>query len=163
ILGNPYNTEFSAGWKGKEYLGQACLMVGARSVDGDPHVSASIAGTRKLEFRPSRDALDTIYPSYEGIKGGNRRGFFDPDDDGDGVAAEDFQNGRDDDGDGRIDEDFAAIGQQMFSCEYRDDTPEARATISDHVPLGIKVRQRSFQWSASGYNEFVGLDYAIIN
>ena len=33
---------------------------------------------------------------------------------------EDFLNGFDDDDDGLIDEDFAAVGQQMFSCQYWD-------------------------------------------
>lgn len=163
IIGNPYNNELSAGWRGDEYLSQASIWVGARGPDFKPHVSSSIAGSRKLEFRPSRQAVDTIYPSFEGMPGGRREGFYNPDDDGDGVADEDFHNGRDDDGDGRIDEDFAALGAQMFSCEYTDNMPEALAQVPDHTPLGIKIRQRSFQWSEPSLNEFVGFDFEVIN
>jgi hypothetical protein len=51
----------------------------------------------------------------------------------------------------------------MFSSMYKDDTPEAIAQVSDHFPLNILVRQRSFQWSTPGVNEFVGFDFQIIN
>ncbi len=118
------------------------------------------------ELRPELTPVWTIYQSYEGIKGGARLGeggLAQADDDGDGLVNEDFQNGLDDDGDGKIDEDFEAIGQQMFSCQYKDDTPEAVAQNPDHVPLGLLVRQRSFEWSTAGINEFVGFDFEIIN
>jgi hypothetical protein len=162
IIGNPFINDFRAGWRGGEYLYDSSLWVGGIGSDSEAHVSMSRYPTT-FEFRPEADARWTIYESFEGVRGGVRAGAHNADDDGDGVADEDFQNGLDDDGDGRIDEDFAAIGQQMFSCQYRDDTPEAIAGEPDHFPLNILVRQRSFQWSTTGINEFVGLDFEIVN
>ncbi|MBN1504466.1 MAG: hypothetical protein JW952_05330, partial [Candidatus Eisenbacteria bacterium] len=83
------------------------------------------------------------------------------DDDGDGTLDEDFHDGYDNDGDGALDEDYEAIGQQMFSCIYRDDTQQATDTWNEHVPWGLKVEQRSFGWANSGSNEFIGVDYRI--
>lgn len=160
IVGNPFIDELSAGWRGGEYLYLAGLWIGAIGEDQEAHVSTAVP----LELRPSLLPVDTIYESYEGIRGGNRdTEALDGDDDGDGQEDEDFQNGKDDDNDGQIDEDYVAIGQQMFSCEYRDNTSEATNQISDHRPLGLLVRQRSFQWATQGINEFVGLDYEVVN
>ncbi len=172
IIGNPFINDFSAGWQGGEYLYFSGLWIGAIGSDSEPHVSTA----SPFELRPDLSPVWTVYQSYEGVKSGNRLGeggFCTADDDHDGCAGEtvidanlideDFQNGLDDDGDGRIDEDFEAIGQQMFSCMYRDDTPEAIAQVSDHVPLNLLVRQRSFQWSTTSINEFVGFDFQIIN
>ncbi len=162
IIGNPFIDDFSAGWRGGEYLYFSGLWIGAIGSDSEPHVSTA----SPLELRPELLATWTVYESFEGLRGGNRLGGADPDavdDDKDGFDDEDFQNGLDDDGDGRIDEDYAAIGQQMFSCMYKDDTPEALAQVSDHVPLNILVRQRSFQWATAGINEFVGFEFEIVN
>jgi hypothetical protein len=165
VIGNPWSPETSAGWRGAEYLFSSGLWVGALGGDSEVHVSTAIFPDN-LEFRPDRDARWTIYESFEGQRHGIRSGPGGAalaDDDGDGLLDEDFQNGLDDDGDGKIDEDYAAIGQQMFSCMYRDDTPEAVTQIADHVPLGLLVKQRSFQWSTEGINEFVGFDFEIVN
>ncbi len=162
LLGNPFVDQLSAGWRGGEYLYSAGLWIGAKGSTDEPRVSAATS----YEFRPKLDAEWTIYESFEGYRGGNRIGLIQPenaDDDRDGLVDEDFQNGLDDDGDGLVDEDFSAIGQQMFSCMYRDDTPEAVRQISDHVPLGLLVKQRTFQWSQEGLNEFVGMEFEIIN
>ena len=162
IIGNPYSDESSAAWRNGEYLFGAGLWIGAVGEDQEAHVSSSIF--RREEWRPTLRPEDHIYESYEGTRGGLRLGdVSDGNDDGDGAVDEDFQNGRDDDGDGLIDEDFHAVGQQMFSCEYRDDSPEAVNQLSDHRPLGLLVRQRSFQWSTPGSNEFVGFDFEIVN
>jgi hypothetical protein len=162
ILGNPFIQDFSAGWQGGEYLFFAGIWVGAIGSDSEPHVSTAVP----FELRPDLSPVYTIYESFEGVKNGFRLGGADPaaaDDDSDGLVDEDFHNGLDDDGDGRIDEDFAAIGQQMFSCEYRDDTPEAIGQVTDHTPLNIRVLQRSFQWSTTDINEMVGFEYELIN
>lgn len=160
LIGNRFIDDFSAGWRGGEYLFQAGVWVGAIGEDQEPHVSTGFPE----ELRPSLLPVDTIYESYEGVRNGNRNtGALDADDDDDGLEDEDVHNGRDDDGDGAIDEDFAAIGQQMFSCEYRDDTPEAVNQVGEHRPLGLLVRQRSFQWATPGINEFVGFDFDVTN
>jgi len=162
IIGNPFIDDFSAGWRGGEYLYFSGLWIGAIGGDSEVHVSTA----SPLELRPELDARWTVYESFEGVKGGTRAGPGGAalaDDDGDGLVDEDFQNGLDDDGDGRIDEDYAAIGQQMFSCMYKDDTPEAVQQISDHYPLNLLIQQRSFQWSTASINEFVGFDFRIIN
>jgi hypothetical protein len=161
ILGNPQLgvDSYGAGWRGGEYLRTAELWVGAVAGDNLEHVSTG------LEFRPSLDPRDTIYLTHEGAPGGSRLGFAPDggDDDGDGRRDEDFLNGKDDDGDGRVDEDFEAIGQEMFSCEYWDDTQESLDTMLDHRPLHLKVRQRTFAWSEERYDSCIGIDLEIIN
>jgi hypothetical protein len=162
LIGNPFIDDLSAGWRGGEYLFFSGLWIGALGSDSEAHVSTAAP----VELRPDLDARWTLYESFEGTKDGFRLGPQGPaaaDDDGDGLIDEDFQNGLDDDGDGLVDEDFAAIGQQMLSCVYRDDTPEAISQVTDHFPLNLLVRQRSFQWSTALINEFVGFDFEIVN
>jgi len=161
FFGNPYIEALSFGWEGGEYLYVAGLWIGALDEDNVPHVSTA---AYEMEFRPRLSPIDRIYVSYEGQPGGKRQGPGGTgDDDGDDRIDEDFNNGYDDDFDGKIDEDFAAIGQQMFSCEYRDDTQEAKARYNEHVPWGLRIQQRSFGWAVSGSNEFIGVDYNIFH
>ena len=160
IVGNPYIDDYSAAWRGGEYLFFSSLWIGAYGSDGQSHVSTGVPS----ELRPNLDSRSTIYESFQGMPHGERPGpGTSGDDDHDSVVDEDFQDGFDNDGDGKIDEDFAAAGSQMLSCVYQDDTPEAIAQNPDHVPLGVLVRQRSFQWSTDGINEFIGFDFQIIN
>ena len=157
---------YGAGWRGGEYLYAAGLWIGAIAGDNLPYVSTGTeGGAGEMEFRPSGDPVDTIYPAYEGIANGNRPGFsaYLGDDDMDGGVDEDFHNGKDDDKDGLIDEDYSAISQQMFSCEYWDYTDEARREFQDHRPLNLRVQQNSYAWSTEGSNEFVGFDFKIFN
>ena len=174
---NPLRTTVpSAEWpagSGNDYLFAAGLWVGAIDASGIPHVTTALYDP---EFAPEvtpqnpcaplpLDKIADVRESYEGIPGGTRviSSSVSPDDDGDGLVDEDFQNGIDDDGDGLCDEDFAAIGQQMYSCEYFDDIPETRQFEPEHVPLGIRVRQTSYAWATPGQNDFVGMDYHITN
>ncbi len=172
IVGNPFSSRFSAEWRGNEYLYLGGLWIGAIGKDSVPHVSTADS----FELRPEIAPAWTIYRSYQGAPGGNRvgdGGYCSADDDHDGCSGadvvdpalidEDFQNGLDDDGDGQVDEDFEALGQQMFSCSYRDDAPEVLAQEPGHFPLGILVRQRSIQWSGAGAEGFVGFDYRVEN
>jgi hypothetical protein len=160
-FGNYGIEALSLGWQGGEYLFIGGLWVGALDEDNVPHVSTA---QYEHEFRSGLGPTDIIYKSYEGMLGGLR---FGPggsgDDDGDGVVDDDFQDGYDNDGDLRIDEDFEAVGQQMFSCVFRDDTREAQDRWAEHVPWGLRVEQRSFGWAVTGSNEFIGVDYKIYN
>jgi len=162
VIGNPgWVPTFGAGWRGGEYLYAASIWIGAIASDNLPYVST---GAYANELLPSTGPLDTIYRSYEGVQYGNRPGFStQPDDDLDGQVDEDFPNGKDDDGDNIVDEDFAAISQQMFTCEYWDYTEEAIARYAEHRPLNVRVRQSSFAWSTEGSNEFVGFEFNIFN
>ena len=162
FFGNPYIEALSLGWEGGEYLYVAGLWVGALGEDNIPHVSTAAYDT---EFRPSLSPIDVVYRSYEGIQGGRRFGppGSNGDDDGDGKLDEDFQDGHDNDGDGNIDEDYEAIGQQTFSCVYRDDSQQAKDRYNEHAPWGLRVEQRSFGWAVGGSNEFIGVDYKIRN
>jgi hypothetical protein len=169
VIGNPWkdlSTDPSAQYppgSGIEYLFGAGIWVGAK-MEGDatPHVSTAFPSA---EFRPSTFPVDTIYESYEGYPGATR--FFNDDGDFDDFGRElideEIQDGKDNDGDGEIDEDFAAISQQMFTCVYRDDTPEALNTYADHVPMGLEVIQKSFAWGVPGSDSFVGLEFTIKN
>lgn len=151
----------SAGWRGGEYLYIGAMWIGAVASDNLAYVTT---GGYDFELLPSLDPVDTMYPAYEGVPGGNRPGFSPtPDDDDDGRTDEEFHNGKDDDGDGHIDEDYAAIAQQMFSCEYWDYTEETRNFNPEHRPLNVRVRQNSYQWATEGSNEFAGFDFVIIN
>ncbi len=174
---NPRRTTVpSAEWppgSGNDYLYAAGLWVGALDATGIAHVTTA---TYEREFSPEIspqhvcvnlpiDQVADVRESYEGIPGGNRviSSSVNPDDDGDGRVNEDFLNGLDDDGDGLCDEDYSAIGQQMFASEYADDQPTTRQLYPEHVPLGIKVQQTSYAWATPGQNDFVGMDYKIIN
>jgi hypothetical protein len=134
----------SAQWpanSGVEYLYIGGIWFGAK-VGGIPVVSTA---AYEAEFRPTREDVDVIYRSFEGAIGGARLPSP-PDDDKDGFIDEDWLNGRDDDFDGKIDEDFAAIGKQMFSCWFTDDQPYSIQINPEHTPLGLFVRQESYQW-----------------
>jgi len=144
---------------GVEYLFVAGLWVGALK-SGIPAVSTAAYAT---EFRPTQDPIDKIYRTSEGARGGNRQPSPDADDDKDGVADEDWLNGRDDDGDGQIDEDFSAVSKQMFSCWYTDDQPVAVQIFPEHNPLGLLVRQESYQWEEDRFDDFVGVEFHITN
>lgn len=158
---------------GNDYLYAAGIWVGAIDASGIPHVTTALYNR---EFSPEvvptnpcaalpADQIPDVREAYEGIPDGNRviSASVNANDDGDDQVDEDFLNGEDDDQDGLCDEDYAAIGQQMFSCEYFDDIPNIRQTNPEHVPLGIRVRQTSFAWATPGQNDFVGMDYRITN
>jgi len=165
----------SAEWppgSNNEYLFMAGLWVGAVDAEGNPHVST---GAYDTEFLPAfDDPRDRIYTSFEGQRGGARFSATgdatSADDDGDASGLddlshinEDFFNGKDDDGDGRIDEDFEAISQQMFSCEYTDYGEASTEFFAEHVPLFLRVQQRSFSYSSGGAENMIGVDYKIWN
>jgi hypothetical protein len=109
-----------------------------------------------------------MYRGYDGIIGGNRLvnddGDFNPFT-GEPNIDEDFLDGRDNDGDGRIDEDYGAIGQQMFTCVMRDDTPAAFAasTAEAHVPLVTEVRQTAWAYSVPGFTDFDVIQWDVYN
>jgi len=174
VLGNPTYPSFSdhpslewpAG-SGNEFLLEAGLWIGARDRAGAV-LGVSTSGPVS-EFRPSLDPVDRIYESFDGAPGTRRLGttpeLEEADDDHDGRIDEEFLNGKDDDGDGVIDEDYAAIGTQTFTCEYRDDTPEARSQLLAHRPLGLKVEQTSWVWAEgiAGLDKTAVVQYRIKN
>lgn len=172
--GNPFtatSSDPSGQWPGAssiEYLNFLALAVGAvNPFASDPNAVRRVSYAQ--EWRPATlDPEDKIYRGYDGIVNGVRFGNDDGDSDpltGDPRIDEDFLDGRDNDGDGRIDEDFAAIGQQMFSCVMRDDTPQAiNATSNEkHVPLGVECRQLAWAYSIPGFQDFNVVEYTIIN
>jgi hypothetical protein len=143
---------------GIEYLYAAGIWVGAEK-NGIPFVTT---GYPETEFYPEIDARDVMYETYEGDPRGATLPAF-PDDDEDGLVDEDFLNGYDDDGDGLIDEDFAAIGQQMFTCQFSDDLPQSRAIWPQHEPLGVQIQQETFQWGEEQYQDFIAARYTVKN
>ncbi len=151
----------SAQWpagSGVEYLYAAGIWVGALK-DGQPIVSTGYPAT---EFYPTNDPRDIIYRAAEGDPGGIRWPNW-PDDDGDGSVDEDWLNGIDDDGDGLIDEDFAAKGTQMFSCWFTDDQDIARTIYPEHEPIGLLVRQETYQWGGEYHGNYICVSYKIKN
>ncbi len=168
----PYNHAPSAQWpsgSGNEYLWGAGLWVGAR-IGGEVSVTT---GQYQRELRPGNDLMDTIYeardkqvvrPSPDPYVTGRRFPLDgDGDDDQDGRTDEDPLNGRDDDGDGLVDEDWGQLGDQMFTCTMRDDTPLAQEVYPDHRPLGIRVIQRAAAWADNELDDIVALDFEVTN
>ena len=173
LLGNPFTnltSDPSAQWPGKseiEYMNAIAFAVGAvNPTASDPASVRRVSYFR--EWRPaSLDPADDIFPAYDGVINGNRFSNDDGDFDefGNSKIDEDFLDGRDNDGDGKIDEDFGALGQKMWSCTIRDDTPEAInfAQPERHVPLGLECHQAAWAYSLSQFENFNVIDYEIIN
>ena len=181
-LGAP-SAEWPAG-SNNEYLFAAGLWVGAvvgapgdtSDPNYDPPDTLVTAAVYQIEFRPDpEDLLATIYETREGAAGSDR--LFD--DDGDCRAHvydpddpfvwydEDPLDGLDNDGDGSVDEDFDAISQQMFRMEYfdtyEDEVNEGAAPGDEHTSLGLKVIQESYQWTSELTDDFVGINYEVVN
>jgi hypothetical protein len=159
--GQAFTLAPSAEWPGDsgvEHLFISGLWIGAKK-EGIPSVSTAAF---ELEFRPTEDPIDIIYRSFEGAAGGIRYPA-DADDDGDGMIDEDWLDGHDNDADGFIDEDFAAISDQMFSCWFTDDQSATLLIYPEHTPLGLMVRQESYQWEADRFDDAVGIRYVVEN
>ena len=161
------------GASGVEYLSTIRLAVAGKNPQAtDPTAIRRVSYL--FEWRPpTLDPVDHIYHAYDGIINGQR--FLDDDGDAAKYAGdptqqlahidEDFLDGHDNDGDGLIDEDYAALGQSMYSCVMRDDTPEAiNATFNEkHVPLGLECRQLAWCYSIPGFEDFDVIQYTIFN
>jgi hypothetical protein len=174
LVGNPFtnvSSDPSAQWPGTsaiEYLNFAGIAVGAvNPFATDPNALRRVSYL--TEWRPATlDPEDRMYRGYDGIVNGIRFINDDTDTDpltGDPLVDEDFLDGRDNDGDGKIDEDFGAIGQQMYTCVIRDDTPQAvaAAAAERHVPLGIECRQTAWAYSIPGYTDFNIVNWHFFN
>ena len=174
IIGNPFtnvSSDPSGQWPGTsgiEYLNFIALSVG-----GVNPTASDPASIRRVSYfnewrPPTLDPEDKMYRAYDGIVNGTRFGNDDGDKDDaldEPKVDEDFLDGRDNDGDGKIDEDYAAIGQQMYSCLMRDDTPQAINTTFNekHVPLGLECRQTAWAYSIAGFQDFNVVQYDIYN
>ncbi len=178
LFGNPFNTvssDPSCQWPGQssvEYMNFVALAVGAVNPQAtDPNAIRRVSYGGLFEMRPATlNPEDKIYPAYDGVVNGVR--FLNDDSDvlvtqtgTEQLIDEDFLDGHDNDGDGRIDEDFGAVGQKMFSLVMRDDTPESInfAQAEKHVPLGLEIRNRSWAYSLSQFENFNVVDYEILN
>jgi hypothetical protein len=160
--GTPFESAPSAEWpasSGTEHLYAAGLWIGAIK-GGLPGVSTA---SWEFEFRPTEDPIDVVYYAAEGDPGGNRIPHPNADDDSDGTIDEEWLDGHDNDSDGAIDEDFAAISPQMLSSWYTDDQPAAIQAYPEHNPLNLLVRQNSYQWNDTDFDDFVGFEYTITN
>jgi len=83
-----------------------------------------------------------------------------------------FAASRDDDGDGLADEDGAPVSEQDFISYYYDYSPFGTAgdrdwgssrSQSKHVPLNVRVRQMSYQWSYSYIKNMVYVEFDVTN
>lgn len=83
-----------------------------------------------------------------------------------------FAKPHDDDGDGQFDEDGAPVSEQDFISYYYDYSPfgtlgdrdwgSSRGT-NRHVPLKVRVRQMSYQWSYEYIKNLVYVEFNITN
>lgn len=169
FIGNPFTNLSSdpagqwPGVSGIEYLDYFGLAIGAVNPTAtDPAAKRRVSYL--LEWRPpTLDPVDRIYKAYDGIKNGGR--FQNDDSAIDHLVDEEYLDGHDNDGDGFVDEDFAAIGQQMYSCVIRDDTPQAinASATEKHVPLGLEVQQMAWAYSIPGYTDFNVVEWDVFN
>lgn len=177
---------------GLEHLGGAGLWVGAKVLENvgsvyrvtevygvGPSVTFSeiSMGWGRTEMKGYHDQGDTIWKtSTLNTWEPNRRGF---DDDGDGCIDEDPLDGIDNDGDWleirddlnkngkpnhgepNVDEDHAAISEEDIYVAYRDTF--SNPTMPNHVPMGIKVRQKSYAWPKTLKEPIIFIEYNIIN
>lgn len=83
-----------------------------------------------------------------------------------------FSEAYDDDGDGQKDEDGAPVSEQDFVSYYYDYSPFNTAGERDwgssrssnrHVPLKVRVRQMSYQWSYEYIKNLVYVEFDITN
>lgn len=83
-----------------------------------------------------------------------------------------FAQPHDDDGDGLIDEDGAPVSEQDYISYYYDYSPFGRtgerdfgssAGTNKHVPLNVRVRQMSYQWSYEFIKNLVYVEFNITN
>jgi hypothetical protein len=83
-----------------------------------------------------------------------------------------FTMPQDDDGDGLVDEDGYPVSEQDFICYYYDYSPFGTPTERDwgnhkgystHIPLRIRVRQMSYQWSYEHIKNLVYVEFNITN
>lgn len=83
-----------------------------------------------------------------------------------------FTDPYDDDGDGRKDEDGAPVSEQDFISYYYDYSPFGTSGDRDwggsrsgnkHVPLKVRVRQMSYQWSYEYIKNLVYVEFDITN
>jgi len=180
VIGNPFtnvSSDPSCQWPGVsgiEYMNFCGLAMGAvNPLATDPDAIRRVSYLQ--EWRPATlDPVDRIYRCYDGIVNGAR--FVNDDNDHDPLTGEprideDFLDGHDNDGDGLIDEDYAAIGQQMYTCVIRDDTPEAvaAAAAERHVPLGgavhrgVECWQSAWAYSIPGFTDFDVVNWHFFN
>ncbi|MCF7912253.1 MAG: hypothetical protein K9M99_06980 [Candidatus Cloacimonetes bacterium] len=83
-----------------------------------------------------------------------------------------FTQPTDDDGDGLFDEDGYPVSEQDFIGYYYDYSPFGTPTErdwgnhkdqSDHIPLNIRVRQMSYQWSYEHIKNLVYVEFDVTN
>ncbi|MCB5250444.1 MAG: hypothetical protein LHW49_04710 [Candidatus Cloacimonetes bacterium] len=83
-----------------------------------------------------------------------------------------FSQPHDDDGDGLVDEDGAPVSEQDYISYYYDYSPFGRtgdrdfgssASNNKHIPLNIRVRQMSYQWSYEFIKNLVYVEFNITN
>jgi hypothetical protein len=111
------------------------------------------------EFFGNPDGSDSFYVTdVDHPNGRNVRGY---DDDGDGKIDEDELDGIDNDGDGLIDEDYGALSEKDIYVAYTDTFHIPM--IIGHIPLGIKVWQRSFAWRSRVKEPIIPFEYNFIN
>jgi hypothetical protein len=152
-----------------EHLYGAAPWIGAlvdTSTSGPPRIIKAVStgyegwSGELFEMFGNPNGSDTFYQtSTLAYNGHNRRGF---DDDGDGKIDEDEYNGIDDDHDGLIDEDYGAVSEHDAYVGYADYNGDPNP-IPGHVPLGIRIWQRSFAWASAVKEPILPIEYYFMN
>jgi hypothetical protein len=109
-------------------------------------VSTSFEGwSGPPELFGNPDGRDTFFITNRFQPDRRNRVAFD--DDGDGKVDEDEFDAIDNDHDGGIDEDFGAVSENDAYVAYYDTNGNPNP-VPGHIPLGIKIWQRSYAWGS---------------
>jgi hypothetical protein len=149
-----------------EHLFGAGLWIGARTDTGRGQRVIGVTVTYEgwsgtlFEMYGNPDGSDSFFvTSIEQPNGANRKGY---DDDGDGFIDEDEYDAVDNDNDGSTDEDYGALAHSDASVAYTDTVRSP--VIPGHVPLGIKIWQKSYAWRTGTSGDAILIfDYTIVN
>jgi hypothetical protein len=159
---NNLGLEYPAG-SDIEHLYGGGLWIGARTDTGGQRVvGVTVAyegwSGSLFEMYGNPDGSDSFFvTNIEQRNGANRKSF---DDDGDGMVDEDEYDGVDNDHDGQMDEDYGAVSHNDASVAYTDTNRD----VINHVPLGIKVWQKSYSWRTGTSGDAILIfDYTIVN
>jgi len=71
------------------------------------------------------------------------------------------KNGMPDHGEPNVDEDYAAISENDLYCSGIDSF--SRPVLTGHIPMGIKVIQKSYAWDGKFFEGVLPFDYYFIN
>lgn len=124
-----------------EHIYRGGLWVGARAADGSVHVSTGAQDANGLQ---EGDDIRELTNFYDSENAGNPKNFV-----------REWSNSQN-----SANYDIRALATQHFEMYMHDymDSPSG-----NHTPLGVEVRLRALAWGSPYADDFVILDYSLVN